>query len=121
MKKFISFIIPIVTLTSFLIIMLGGNYFKRPHNSSEDVIAFINISIKDARVENWDKLNEDVTKIDYAWEKIIPRIQFSVETDEILDINLDIARLKGSIESKDKNSTIIELNEIVENWNDLIT
>ncbi|MBU3179658.1 DUF4363 family protein [Clostridium psychrophilum] len=119
MKKFLSYIIPIITLTAFILIMLGGNYFKKPHNSTEDVIAFINISMKDAKVENWDKLRKDVTNIDYAWKKIIPRIQFSVETDEILDINLNIARLKGSIDSNDKSSTLIELNEIIENWDGL--
>ncbi|MCB2293445.1 DUF4363 family protein [Clostridium algoriphilum] len=121
MKKFISYIIPIVTLTAFILIMLGGNYLKKPHNSSEDVFAFVNISMQDAKVENWDKLQTDLTNIDSAWKKIIPRIQYSVETDEILDINLNLARLKGSIDSKDKSSTLIELNEIVENWNDLIT
>ena len=119
MKKFISFAIPIVTLTIFLLIMLGGTYLKKPHKPSEDVIAFVNISIEHTKVENWDKLHKDIANIDSAWKKIIPRIQFSVETDEISGINLNIARLRGSIDSEDKSSTLIELNEIVENWKEL--
>lgn len=119
MKKFISYAIPIVALTAFILLMLGGNYLKRPLNSSEDVVAFTEISIKHAKVEKWDMLQQDIVNIDTAWKKIIPRIQFSVERDEIYNISLNIARLKGSIASEDKTSTMIELNEIIENWNEL--
>jgi len=119
MKKFITYFIPIVTLTIFVLIMLGGNYFKRPRNPSEDIIAFVNLSMKDAKVEHWDKLKQDVDSIDVAWKKIIPRIQFSVERDELYNISLNIASLHGSIASKDKSSTLIELNELVENWDEL--
>jgi hypothetical protein len=119
MKKFISFTIPIVTLTIFVLVMLGGNYLKKPHKPSEDVIAFVNLSIEHTKVGNWGKLHEDIASIDFAWKKIIPRIQYSVETDEIYNINLNLARLKGSIASEDKSSTLIELNEIIEDWEEL--
>lgn len=99
--------------------MLGGNYFKRPLNSSEDVVAYTKLSIKHAKVEKWNMLEQDVLNIDYAWKKIMPRIQFSVERDELYNISLNIARLKGAIVSEDKSNTIIELNEIIENWDEL--
>ena len=99
--------------------MLSGNYFEKPRNPSEDVITFVNLSIKDAKVENWDKLEQNLASIDFAWKKIIPRIQFSVERDELYNISLNIASLRGSIASKDKTSTLIELNEMVENWDEL--
>ncbi|HEY8805208.1 MAG TPA: DUF4363 family protein [Clostridium sp.] len=119
MRKFISYAIPIVTLTIFVLLMLGGNYFKKPLRSSEDVVAFTQISIKHAEVEKWDMLQKDIINIDTAWKKIIPRIQFSVETDEISNISLNVARLKASIACKDKPNTLIELNEIIENWDEL--
>ena len=119
MKKFISYAIPIVTLTAFILLMLGGNYLERPMNPSENVVAFAKVSIEHAKVEKWDMLQQDVANIDFAWKKIIPRIQFSVERDELYNISLNIARLKGSITSQDKASTIIELNEIIENWDEL--
>jgi len=119
MKKFISYAIPIVTLTAFILLMLGGNYLKRPLNSSENVVAYTKLSIEHAKVEKWDMLKQDVVNIDYAWKKIIPRIQFSVERDELYNISLNVARLKGAIASEDKSSTLIELNEIIENWDEL--
>ena len=119
MKKFISYAIPIVTLTAFILVMLGGNYLKRPLNSSENVVAYTELSIEHAKIEKWDMLQQDVVNIDFAWKKIIPRIQFSVERDELYNISLNVARLKGSIASEDKASTLIELNEIIENWDEL--
>lgn len=119
MKKFISYAIPIVTLTAFILLMLGGNYLKRPLSPSENVVDYVELSIKHAKVEKWDVLQQDVANIDFAWKKIIPRIQFSVERDELYNISLNIARLKGSIASEDKASTLIELNEIIENWDEL--
>lgn len=119
MKKFISYAIPIITLTAFVLLMLGGNYLRKPRNASEDVITFVELSIDHAKAEKWDMLQQDTTNIDTAWKKIIPRIQFSVERDEIYNISLNIARLRGSIASEDKTSTLIELNEIIENWNEL--
>ncbi len=119
MKKIISYLIPIVTITAFILLMLGGNYLKTPLNPSEDVVAFVELSMEHAKVEKWNMLHQDVVSIDTAWKKIIPRIQFSVERDEIYNISLNIASLRGSIASKDKPSTLIELNEIIENWNEL--
>ena len=119
MKKFISYAIPVVTLLLFALLMLGGNYLKKPLNPSEDVIAFVELSIGHAKAEEWTMLHQDITDIDTAWKKIIPRIQFTVERDEIYNISLNIARLRGSIASEDKPSTLIELNEIIENWDEL--
>ncbi|MGH4119363.1 DUF4363 family protein [Clostridium sp.] len=119
MKKFISYTIPIITLTVFILLMLSGNYFLKPRNSSEDVIAFAQTSIEHAKAEKWDMLDQDITSIDAAWKKIIPRIQFSVERDEIYNVSLNIANLRGSIASKDKVSTMITLYEIIENWHEL--
>ena len=119
MKKFISYAIPIVTLVAFVLIMLGGNYFKKPQSPSEDIVAFVELSIKHAKIENWDMLDKDIVNIDTAWKKIMPRIQFSVERDEIYNISLNVARLKGSIASENKTSTLIDLYEIIENWDEL--
>jgi hypothetical protein len=119
MKKFISYSIPVFTLAVFVLLMLGGNFLKKPHNPSEDVVALVTLSIAHVKVENWDMLNKDIASIDFAWKKIIPRIQFSVERDEIYNISLNIARLRGSISAQDKTSTLIELNEIIENWYEL--
>ena len=58
------------------------------------------------KLKNGIYLSQDIASIDFAWKKIIPRIQFSVERDEIYNISLNIARLRGSISAEDKTSTL---------------
>lgn len=119
MKKFLLSLIPITTLAFFILIMTSGNYLKKPLNPSEDVVAFINVTIEDIQSNDWERAKNSVVKLEHAWKKIIPRIQFSVERDEIYLISINIARLKGALLSQDKSSALIELNAALENWHEL--
>jgi hypothetical protein len=48
-----------------------------------------------------------------------PRIQFAVEKDELMAININLSRLKAFIMTKDKNAALAELYEMWEHWNNL--
>ncbi|MFU0825641.1 DUF4363 family protein [Clostridium sp.] len=119
MKKFLGYIIPIAAIAIFIAVMLSGKYLKQPFNPSEDVMSFVNAAIADVQSEDWIKVENDIYNIENAWNKIIPRIQFSVERDEIYNIGINIARLKGGLSCKDKPSILTELYELIENWNEL--
>ena len=119
MKKIIPYLIPILSVIFFVTIMLSGEYLKKPRNPSEDVINFVESAITHTKEESWDKVELDITNLESAWQKIEPRIQFSVERDELYNIGVNRARLKGSIMSKDKSSILIELHELLENWHEL--
>ena len=119
MKKFFSFIPGILILALFVVIMLSGNFLKTPRNPSEDVVAFANTAIKHINNDKWQEAEDDITNLRKAWDKILPRIQFSVEKDEILSINTLIARLNGSLMTKHKPSALMSLYEILENWKEL--
>ena len=47
---------------------------------------------------------------------MVPRIQFSVERDIIMDISLNLARLRGAIEAEDKPGALMELSEVHQLW-----
>ena len=49
-------------------------------------------------------------------KKIFPYIQFSVEKDEMIDLNINIARIRGCIDSKEKSLALIYLQELLNNW-----
>lgn len=119
MKKFFRYIIPTVALAVFLAIMLSGEYLKRPRNPSEDVMGFAETTLADTALEDWNKVIEDINNLEKAWKKIVPRIQFSVERDEIYNIQINIAHLKGGAVSKDKSAVFKELYELRENWDEL--
>lgn len=119
MKKFMSYFTPIIALILFITIMLSGKFLKNPRTPSEDVVNFVQNTITHANIENWEEVEIDIINLEKAWNKIQPRIQFSVERDELYNINVNIAKLKGSTLAQDKSSTLIELYEILENWNEL--
>lgn len=117
MKKFLQYIFPISVIAIFILVMLSGNYLKKPRNPSEDVIGYVTNLIEDVHSDNWRNGEDNVIKLEAAWKKISRRIQFSVELVDIFDINNNIARLKGAIIGKDKTNAFMELYEIQENWN----
>lgn len=119
MKKYSTYILPILGLCLFIAVMLSGKYLKEPLNPSEDIMGFAKATMEDTLNEKWYKVSIDINNIEKAWKKIAPRIQFSVERDEIYNIGINIARLKGANMTKDKSSILMELNEFMENWDEL--
>jgi hypothetical protein len=119
MKKIIAYGIPVIMLTVFISIMISGQYLKRPITQEEDVEKYIDLVTKDVIDENWDKAKQNTVKLTNAWNKVIPRIQFSVERDEVYCLNLNLARLSGEITGEDKSGALAEIGDINENWKEL--
>lgn len=119
MRKFLVVSIPIVTLVFFILIMLSGNYLKRPLGNDDNVPKSIQIVIQDVNNGNWKEAYENTEKLSSAWKKVIKRVQFSSERDEINALSSSIARLKGAISAQDKSSSLIELNAAYEHYNGL--
>lgn len=119
MKNFSRYLIPLVAVAIFIIVMLSGRHLKKPMSPSEDVLGFVQITMNDVMKENWAKVRDDISNLENAWKKIVPRIQFSVERDEIYNIGVNIARLKGASIAEDKSSILMELHELLENWDEL--
>ncbi len=119
MRKFIVVAIPIVTLLLFVGIMLSGTFLKRPFGKNDDVAKSIEKVKQDVNNEVWDQAVAEVDKLDSAWRKVIKRIQFSEERDEINFLTSNIARLKGAVSAKDKSDALIELNDAYNHWEEL--
>jgi hypothetical protein len=119
MKKLIAYGIPFIVLTVFVLVMISGQYLKKPRTQEEDVEKYVELVTKYVMEENWDIAKENNNKLTKAWNKIVPRIQFSVERDEVYCLNLNLARLNGEITGEDKAGALAELGDINENWKEL--
>ena len=53
------------------------------------------------------------------WDKVVNRVQFSAERNELDDLSMSIARLKGAIQAQDKPTGLTELSEAYEHWKNL--
>ncbi|OOM78491.1 mitochondrial ATP synthase B chain precursor [Clostridium puniceum] len=119
MRKFLVITIPIVTLTIFIFIMFSSSILKPTFKNGNSIPESIQSIIQDIELENWDAANSKTDKLKITWEKVIKKVQFSSERDEINSFSTNIARLKGSIKAKDQSNSYSELNEALDHWTEL--
>lgn len=119
LRKFLFYLVPSLILILSVAIMIGGPYLKNPKGDDENVAVYIEKVMEDIKNDHWEEANDNLEKLKSAWKKILPRIQFSIERDEAIEIDVNLARLKGLIFGKDQAAALAELNETAERWKNL--
>jgi hypothetical protein len=118
MKKFLLISIPVATIGVFVLIMNSGFLFERPDNYSvSDHAESIRQSIVN---DDWTAVENEINQMkDVIEKRIFPFIQFSVEKNEMIDLDLNISRIKGCIDSKNKSMALVYVQELLNNWHNL--
>lgn len=117
--KYVKYGVSALLLLLFIAVMTTGNLLKKPFGQSDQVEKFM-IQLETAVTnEEWENAEKTVETLDSAWKQVRKRVQFSIERDEIIELNRTVARLKGSVSAKDKNSALVEIYEAREIWDDL--
>lgn len=119
MRRFLFYLVPTVILVLAVAVMLSADWLKKPRSHDEDVGYYL-IQIDAALKENrWTEAATNLEKLKTAWFTILPRLQFSIERDEAIEINLNLARLRGLIIGQSQSAALAELNEIRTRWHNL--
>ncbi len=113
MKKLFYYFTVAIILMVFIGLMNSGNYWARPMSEP-----FSNLK-RSLQSENWEQAEKSYQDLMLTWQQIVPRIQFSVEKDEINAINLNLARVKACIKLRLKDQAYLELTEAMEHWENL--
>lgn len=116
MQKWNYYLTVVVVLSLFILLMQGGNYLKSPRGENDNVDARMQILEKQIAGQDWEQASDTFQSLNDAWRIIVPRIQFSVEKDEINAINVNLARLKAYIHFQDQKNSAAELSEAREHW-----
>lgn len=119
MRKFIITILPIITLVSFIFIMNSDILLKQPLTTNDDIPGSLQLVMVAVENEQWEDANIKTNNLSESWQKVVNRVQFSAEKNEINAFNTNLARLRGAIATKDKSCAIIELSEAYEHWANL--
>lgn len=119
MRKFMVITIPIVALSFFILIMVSDSYLKGSLGKDDNIPQAIEGIIDDISNERWEEAKRNTEEIEGLWRKIVKRVQFSAERDEINAFSFNIARLHGAIMAKDKAGALVELREAYEHWEEL--
>jgi len=119
MRKFMIIALPIVILVLFVMVMLSGDLLKQPLGKDDNLPQSIEAVIQDVNQGNWEAANQNTDNLNKVWDKVVTRVQYSSERDEINDLSTNIARLKGAIQAKDKSIALTELNDAYTHWKEL--
>lgn len=119
MKKAIYFGLVLLMTALSLFVMNGYSYFSKPHDASDNVPAHFAALRNSVEQQQWDAAEQQYQFLDQAWYNLKPRIQFSVEKDEMISIDLSLARLGSCIQLRERTLAMIELSEIESHWQDL--
>lgn len=118
-RKWVSYLIPLLTIILFIVVMEGGYYYVTSlddRNTMPDYIQQVN---EDLRTDQWDDARESLDRLELEWNKNVPRIQYHAEMDAIENIEEDIARLKGAIDAQDLGLSLAEISALSEHWENL--
>jgi hypothetical protein len=119
MRRLLIIAIPVATLLLFICIMFSGNILKKPLGEDDNIPKSIDDIIEAVNNEAWDEANGKFRSLESAWDKLIFRVQFGSERDEINKLSTSIARLKGAMEAEDKAESLMELYEAYNHWDRL--
>ncbi len=119
MRTFLVKAIPVITIVLFISVMLSGYFLKRSIGNEPGVPDSINAVINEVIAGNWPEASKKTLALSNLWDKIVSRVQFSSERDEINAFGVNLARLKGAIEAQDKSGSLQELSEAYEHWLEL--
>jgi len=118
-KRFLVYLLPVAILALFIFVMNSNIYLQRNRSKDNNFPMYIEKVKEDIRNNRWNEAKINIEKLENSWNLIMPKLQFSVERDEIGDLNASLARLKGAITAEDKGEALADLNEAQEHWNRL--
>lgn len=119
MAKIAYYIVVILIMGLCLGIMNGGDFFKQAHSDLDNVELHLSKAKMAVEDEDWSEANNNVQALQMAWTKIKPRIQFSVEKNEMNAIDVSVARLDSYIRWEKQSEAWVELIEIETHWHNL--
>lgn len=119
MLKIAYYTVVVLIMALCLAVMNGGHYLSKAHGDLDNVPRHVSQVKSALEGEDWDEANQHYQALKTAWQKIKPRIQFSVEKDEMNAIDFSLARLGAYIRWEDQTEAWVELSEIESHWKDL--
>ncbi len=119
MRRFLTISIPIVILAIFICIMLSTKILKKPLGNDDNIPQSIENIIDAVKKEDWKEAGEETEALSKAWKKVMFRVQFSSERDQINYLSTNISRLRGAVEAEDKVNALLELYEAYNHWREL--
>ena len=120
LRRVVLYIIPVLTLAAVVLFLNGGQYLKNLWKIRM-IFPLPAAAQEDINNEDWEAAGSDLDKLQASWNRVLTRIQYGVNRNEVHQINIRISRIRGAIQARDKTAALIEINELENHWNALGT
>jgi hypothetical protein len=118
-RKWLIYLIPTVFLLFSIALMTGGSLLKEPFGEDDRLNEAIQNLEADVKNKQWKQARDHAQYALIAWNKVVNRIQFSVEREYMLEISGSLARIKGGIEAEDDKAIMEEIYFFYDLWENL--
>ncbi|SDH03020.1 protein of unknown function [Alteribacillus persepolensis] len=120
MKKFLLYAIPTLFIAVSCLVMTGGSWLKEPlHGNQDDVMKHLQTIEYAIQKEDWQQASKSLDQANRALDTVTKRIQFSVERDDLISMHHALAKIHGSIKTKDSQAVSSELYYLYDVWESL--
>ncbi|CAH1199565.1 MULTISPECIES: DUF4363 family protein [Paenibacillus] len=118
-RLWLLYVVPIVLILIFCAVMATGTILKKPWGENDRLVESVQSLEKQVEAKQWTQAKSEIEYALKAWDRIVDRIQFSVERETIYDILGTLARMKGGVAAKDDKAIMEEIYYFYVLWENL--
>ncbi|MEK4365631.1 DUF4363 family protein [Paenibacillus sp. FSL M8-0212] len=118
-RFWLLYVLPIFLILVFVAIMASGAFLKKPFGKDDRLLESVQMLEKQVEGKQWTEAKSQINYAMQAWDKVVNRIQFSVERESIYDILGTLARMKGGVAAQDDKAIMEEIYYFYVLWDNL--
>ncbi|WP_338587075.1 DUF4363 family protein [Paenibacillus sp. Y5S-9] len=118
-RFWLLYVLPIFLILVFIAIMASGAFLKKPFGKDDRLLESVQMLEKQVEGKQWTEAKSQINYAMQAWDKVVNRIQFSVERESIYDILGTLARMKGGVAAQDDKAIMEEIYYFYVLWDNL--
>ncbi|HEX6972724.1 MAG TPA: hypothetical protein VF234_10945 [Limnochordia bacterium] len=119
LRRIAAYAVPVVILAGFLAVMISDEWLRGPFSADDDVQAKLERLQQAVIAGDWEGAAREHVALEASLRRVIGRVQFSIERDQINRLRLEIAGLGGAIAARDSAAALVELSEAAAVWQGL--
>ncbi|WP_374711496.1 DUF4363 family protein [Symbiobacterium terraclitae] len=119
MRQLIYIGLPVVIVTVTVLLFNMGGILKRSFGADDDVAGRLNQLLSLTQQRDWDRAHTTIDDVSQAWQRVRGRIHITSTTDEIELFDLELAGLRGAVDTRDEVQANIAVRRLIALWEDI--
>lgn len=111
--------LPALIVAVSVLALNSGTFLKRPLGSHDDVAAHLRQLLDHTEGERWEDAGGAVYGLSEAWRRVRGRVRLTSTLEEVETFDLELAGLRGALETGDAALARISAHRLLALWEDL--